>query len=353
MLQSFVTLTTLFLPMIATMLIAAGLLWGLHWLLIARQPDLGNERLFPRQLAMLGLSLAALIAVALSLPVDESSRNQIIGLIGLVISGVFAFSSSTIFANLMAGIMLRMTKPFRTGDFIKVDDYFGRVVERGLLDTELQTETRELVALPNTFLITHPVTVTRSSGTIISTTLSLGYDIHNSQVELLLLEAASECGLSDPFVHILELGDFAITYRVSGMLVDVKSLLTVRSNLSRFVLNTLHGNSVEIVSPGFMNQRRLADDAKMIPPKDKPVTTEALATAEEVIFDKAEQAEQTETEKQLLLDSIEQHKSAQKAATTAEEKQQIEDLIKQSREQLKSFKNPEIETASDQPANNK
>jgi molecular chaperone DnaK (HSP70) len=102
-----------------------------------------------------------------------------------------------------------------------------------------------------------------------------------------------------------------------------------------------------------MNQRRLADDAKMIPPKDKPVTNDSMALAEDVIFDKAEQAEQVETEKQLLLDSIEQHKSALKAAATAEEKQQIEDLIKQTREQLKSFEKPEIETTSDEPVTTK
>jgi len=45
---------------------------------------------------MLGLTLAGVLAIALALPVSESSRNQIIGLIGLVISGIFAFSSSSV-----------------------------------------------------------------------------------------------------------------------------------------------------------------------------------------------------------------------------------------------------------------
>ena len=179
------------------------------------------------------------MALVLAFPVSESSRNQIIGLIGLLLSGIIAFSSSTIFANLMAGIMLRVTRPFGTGDFVSVNGHFGRVVERGLLDTEIQTEDRELVAFPNTSLITNPVTVVRSSGTIVSVKLSLGYDIHHSRIETLLLDAVKECGLDEPFVQILELGNFAVTYKASGMLVDTKTLLTARSNLCRAVLDTL------------------------------------------------------------------------------------------------------------------
>lgn len=163
-----------FLPLLLTIILVILILWLAHVFLVKRQADLGNEKLFSRQLPMLGLTIAGVLAVILALPVSESSRNQIIGLVGLVISGIFAFSSSTIFANLLAGIMLRVTKPFRAGDFIQVDDFFGRVVERGLLDTEIQTEVRDLVALPNTFMITRPISVTRSSGTIIFTTLSLG-----------------------------------------------------------------------------------------------------------------------------------------------------------------------------------
>ena len=52
-----------------------------------------------------------------------------------------------------------------TGDFISAGDQFGRVTERGLFHTEIQTETRDLTTVPNLFLVTHPVTTVRSSGT--------------------------------------------------------------------------------------------------------------------------------------------------------------------------------------------
>ena len=293
-----------FLPLLLTIILVILILWLAHVFLVKRQADLGNEKLFSRQLPMLGLTIAGVLAVILALPVSESSRNQIIGLVGLVISGIFAFSSSTIFANLLAGIMLRVTKPFRAGDFIQVDDFFGRVVERGLLDTEIQTEVRDLVALPNTFMITRPISVTRSSGTIIFTTLSLGYDIHHSKIDDLLTQAATNCGLTDTFVHIVELGDFSVVYKVSGKLEDVKSLISSRTRLNREVLDVLHDNQIEIMSPSYMNQRPMTGDNKVIPAKSEVKKENNTHAVEDVVFDKAEEAEKIETEKEQIKEQV-------------------------------------------------
>jgi len=329
-----------FIPLIITAFFSGVLLFCAHWILIGRHPELGNERMFPRHLVMLGLTVACVVGTALALPVSESSRNQLIGLIGLVISGIFAFSSSTIFANLMAGIMLRVTRPFRTGDFVSVGAYFGRVAERGLLDTELQTENRELIACPNTFMITNPVSVVRSSGTVVSTILSLGYDVHHSRAEELLLKAAQDCGLDDPFVQIMELGNYAITYKTCGILTDVKSLLTTRSNLCRCILDALHGHGIEIMSPTIMNQRPLAGDSKIIPAQVEQSPADNLPVAEQVVFDKAEKAEQIEKEKQRLLDTIQECKSALEEASE-DRKEPLKETIKDCQEKLKAFEESE------------
>lgn len=325
-----------FLPLLATMAGLVIALWSAHRFVIVRNSRLGNERMLPRQLVMLGLTFASVVIVVLVLPVSEGTRNQMLVLIGIIVSGTFAFSSTTIFANLMAGIMLRVTKPFDTGDYISVGDYSGRIAERGLLDTEIQTEDRRLVALPNTFMITNPVSVVRSSGTIVSVSLSLGYEIHYSLVESLLLEAIKESGLEDPFIQILELGDYSITYKACGMLTDVKILLTAHSNLRRYILDTLHNNDIEIVSPAFMNQRLLQDHLKIIPASMKQKPPEQTSVAEEVVFDKAEQAAQIEKEKQQLIEVIQQYEKDLEEASSADKKR-IKEIIKESREQLKLF----------------
>lgn len=318
-----------FIPIVLTLPIVVGVLWAANWFLLRKHINLGNERKFPRQLIMLALSIAGLIAIAMALPVGVSTRNQVIGFMGLVVSGIFAFSSTTVFANLMAGLMMRTTRPFRAGDFIRVEDVFGRVSERGLLDTEIQTETRQLIAVPNTYLITHPVSVIRSSGTIVTVSLSLGYDVHHATITPLLKEAAINSGLEEPFVHVTELGDFSITYKVNGLLRDVKSLLPARSRLSESVLDVLHRENIEIVSPGFMYQRPLTNGEQFIPEAIQQQPVEQQASAEEIVFDKAEEAEKRELEQLRIIKEIETLENLAREAGEAETEKlqlQIEDL---------------------------
>jgi small conductance mechanosensitive channel len=88
------------------------------------------------------------------------------------------------------------------------------------------------------YLISHPITTTPASGAIVSATLSLGYDVHHGLAEPLLLSAAEASGLKEPFVHLLEMGNFSFTYRVSGLLEDTGLLITAHSNLCRSVLGS-------------------------------------------------------------------------------------------------------------------
>lgn len=327
-----------FVPLALVVITVGVALRAAHWLLIGRNPDMGSERKFPRQLVLLGLTLVGLIVCVLVLPVSENARNQLIGLVGIAISGVIAWSSTTIITNLMAGVLLRITKPFRVGDFIRIGDYFGRVSERGLFDTEIQTETRELISLPNSYCINNPVSTILSSGTIISATLSLGYDVDHKQIEELLVEAARTSGLQDPFVHILELGNFSVTYRVSGLLQEAKRLITAQSSLHGCVLDTLHNQGIEIMSPAFMNQRRLNEGTRILPPPSIVEPHPSVTTAaEDIAFDKAEKAEKIEKEKQRIIEEIAALDNALKESADDERKKSTQAAIEEKRERLKAL----------------
>jgi len=323
-----------FMPFFFTVISVLLVLWIAHMLLIARQTDLGSEKLFPRLLTMMGLTLIGMVVIVLAIPVESDTRNQIIGLIGLVISAVFVFSSGNIFANFMAGILLRVTSPFRVGDFIQVNEHFGRVAERGLFDTEVQSESRELIAIPNTLLVTHPVATVRNSGVIVSTTLSLAYDLNHNQIRPLLLEAAATSGLKEPFVHIQALGDFSITYRISGVLTEAKELIAARSNLRIAVLDILHREHIEIVPSG---QRQLDAAEKALlrsaRQREKQKAWVDNTVAEEIVFDKAEQAEQFSTEKSQLHGGIAALEEQLKTAE-GEEKQVVSLELEHMMEQL-------------------
>ncbi len=312
-----------FLPLLLVLAFAALALPGARALLRLRERRTGVAFPFGSQLAMLAITAVAIVATVLALPVSETTRGQLLSLLGLVLTGIIAFSSTTFVANAMAGLMLRAVGNFRAGDWVRVADQFGRVTERGLFHTELQTEDRDLATLPNLHLVTNPVVVVRESGTIVSVRLSLGYDQHHADVEPLLAAAAGTAGLEEPFVQVVELGDFSVTYRVAGFLSEVKQLLTARSRLRSEVLDSLHGAGIEIVSPNFMNQRQLGEGSRVVPAARAPSPAAAATAApEELIFDKAEEKatlEELPAERRRLSEEIDALEARSKAAHPREE----------------------------------
>jgi len=282
-----------------------------------------------RTMILFSIAIVGLFSIILSLPMSESIRNQITNLIGIVVSAVLALSSATFIGNALAGVMLRTINSFGPGDFISVNEHFGRITERGLFHTEIQTETRDLTTLPNLYLATNPVNVTRLSGTFIKGVCSLGYDVNRQKVETALLDAAERAGLKDAFVRITELGDFSIVYTVAGLEENIKTILSSQSRLNAMMLDALHDADIEIVSPSFMNQRQVADTV-FIPTKPRRhEEVEETDAPEDKIFDKAEEAEAIEKYKVSLVE-IEVHiKQCTEDIKNATDDAQKESLTKQ------------------------
>jgi small-conductance mechanosensitive channel len=264
--------------------------------LLARRNSTTGYKQFNNQLIKLILTAAGALLLVIVLPINEALRGQLLGLLGIVLGASIALASTTLLGNALAALMLQATRSFRIGDFIQTGDHFGRVTEHGLFHTEIQTEDRELTTLPNLYLVTHPVTTTRPSGAIVSATVSLGYDLPRKRIEKLLLDAAARAGLEEPFFQIVDLGDFSVTYRVAGLFKDVKYILTARSRLREAMMDALHEDRIEIVSPVFHNQRRLTPDQSFIPePALVAETVPSKPAPETVVFDKAEEAQDLES----------------------------------------------------------
>ena len=315
LLDRILELTNAFLPTLATLAVVLAVILGLKYILERRSVKTSDSR-FRMQMILMILTFVGLLAVIMALPISENTRGQLLSLIGLLLSAAIALSATTFVGNMMAGLMLRAVKSFRIGDFVRCGDNFGRVSERGLFHIELQTEDRDLTVLPNLFMVTNPVKVVQSSGTMVGCEITLGYDVSHARIRTLLLEAAAAAGLQDAYVHVTELGNFSVAYRVAGFLAEVKNLLSIRSRLKESVLDSLHGAGVEIVSPTFMNTRAFAPDSTFIPVKtrdEKPDTNAGGTEAEALVFDKADEAESIEKLKDKLTEMAERLKESEKA----------------------------------------
>ncbi len=310
------TITQLWWPTLATIVIVTLSSQLIDHFYISNTKKYGRDTRLKRQISKVTLNIIGVVALVLAIPVANDTQQQLLSLVGLVITAVLTLSSTTFVSNGMAGIMLRSVAEFNPGDFIRIGDNFGRITELGLLHTEIQTEDSDLSTLPNLYLITHPFSVIRSHGTLVSANVSLGYDVPRQLIEATLLEAAQACGLNNNFVQVTSLEDHAVCYRVAGKLEEVKQLISARSNLHKKILDCLHQANIEIVSPRFMNQRAIGSST-FIPPQDVINTednVEPEASAEQVIFDKAdivESIDDLQQEKANLLARLEKLQNLQ------------------------------------------
>ncbi|NNC82617.1 MAG: mechanosensitive ion channel [Flavobacteriales bacterium] len=263
--------------------------------LLTRQFPAGSKFVTIRRLVLALLAFFGSIIILMALPISDEMKGQILSFIGIIVSAALALSSTTLFGNALAALMMRIVNHFQVGDFIRTENYFGKVTDRRLFHTEIQTEDRNLQTIPNLFLATKPVKVIRPSGTILTGSVSLGYDVQRKDAEEALLKAAESVGLENPFVFILGLGDFSVEYQVHGLLEDINSILSMKSKLYKAMLDALHEADIEIVSPTFMNQRVVTE--KVYIPALSHAVDEDNGAVEKIIFDKADLAERLEKEK--------------------------------------------------------
>lgn len=301
---------------------------------------------YQRQIATTLIVIAGVFALVVFLPIDPDVRGQILSLLGVLISAVVAFSSTSLVGNAMAGIMMRLSRSYRPGDFIQVENTLGRVIDQGLFHTEVQVITRDVVALPNLYVSRHPVHVTRASGTFVSVDVSLGYETAPDDAESALDEAVGEAGLEEPYVLVQELLDHAVRYTVFGLLKDTKELLSARSRLRRSIVTTLHRRGIQIVSPGYVNRVEYASGHVFMP--EHAVSGEQPGEAER--SDEVPREQEQGRDEQSAPEQSSQGQSVEAVAfDKAEEAESIEELraLREKLERRRGELDDEIKEAGD------
>jgi hypothetical protein len=187
----------------------------------------------------------------------------------------------------------------------------------------IQTETRDVTWLPNLWLVGRPATLRQRTGTIVNTTVSLGYDVDRGAVRTALLDAAESIGLTKPFVRIEDLGDFSVTYKVGGVLTDLTRLLETHSQLRAAVLDALHGAGIEIASPVVHTSRSFPADHAFIPPSNTATLTDEVSATDEIMFDQAAAAAVSHDEREALRAEYETALARRDATTNPVERRRL------------------------------
>lgn len=156
--------------------------------------------------------LGALVALTVIVPeLTAATLVSSIGLTGVAIG--FAFKD--IFQNLLAGILILLTRPFQIGDQIVSGPHEGTVEDIQVRATLLRTYDNRLVVIPNSELYTTRVIVnTAFDMRRIDLPIGIGYGDDIPAAKRLILETVAQ--LPDirpeptPTVLVRGFGDFAV-----------------------------------------------------------------------------------------------------------------------------------------------
>ena len=177
-----------------------------------------DETLRKILLAVIKLILYFLLAMVVidTLGVSVTSLLAAFSVVGLAASLAVQDSLS----NLASGIMLLVTKPFKIGDYVEIDDVSGTVKMISLIHTRITTIDNKMIYVPNSKIIaTKIVNYTQQEKRRVDLEISASYDAPIETVRQSLLEAVSAVGLfsdtpAPPFAAVLSFDESSIRYVV-------------------------------------------------------------------------------------------------------------------------------------------
>lgn len=181
----------------------------------AGQPR-GIALVFGRIASWAVLTLGLLVSLTIIVPTLTAA--SLFGALG--VSGVaIGFAFKDIFQNLLAGLLILITRPFRIGDQIVSGNHEGTVEDIKVRATMLRTYDNRLVVIPNSELYTNRVVVnTALDKRRLSVNIGIGYgdDIAHAKEVILHELAQIDTVLQDPAPQVLvkELADFSVNLDV-------------------------------------------------------------------------------------------------------------------------------------------
>jgi small-conductance mechanosensitive channel len=208
-------------------------------------------------------------ALVVAFPYIPGSETQAFKGVSLFIGLVFSLGSTSLVGNLVSGYSLTYRRAFKPGDRVKIGEHVGDVLESRLLATYLRTIKNEIIAVPNSAIVSAAVinysSLARTEKLILHTDVGIGYETPWRQVEAMLLEAAARTpGLlrePKPFVYEKELRSFDVDYEINVYCESPNSMSSLYAALHRNILDLFNEYGVQIMTPAYESDPA---DAKVV-----------------------------------------------------------------------------------------
>ena len=243
-------------------LVAALVLLVIFWVL-AREVGRVLRRLMERadmEDALIGLlvdnifyyavMVVGLVMAAAQLGIQVGAALAGLGVVGLAL----AFAAQDSVANVISGIIIFWDKPFVVGDWIQVEEQFGRVNNITLRSTRIRTPRNTYVVIPNKSIIDAVLENLSQHGELrVDVAVGIAYKEDIRAARRVLLDAVSKIDTvkSDPAPDVVveELGDSSVNLKVRMWIDAAKDRQSTYFNAIEAAKLALDEAGIEIPFP--------------------------------------------------------------------------------------------------------
>ncbi|HPJ36944.1 MAG TPA: mechanosensitive ion channel [Spirochaetota bacterium] len=207
--------------------------------------------------------LIIIFAVIVIFPYIPGSQSEAFKGVSIFLGVLFSLGSTSIVANIVAGVILTYMNAFKDGDRVTIGDATGDIIEKTLLITRIRTVKNVIITIPNGLILgSHIINFSSSAknrGLVLHTAVTIGYDVPWRIVHEELLRAAkmTEHILEqpEPFVLQKSLDDFYVSYELNAYTDKPHQMAGIYSQMHQNIQDCFNDKGIEIMSPHYSAAR--------------------------------------------------------------------------------------------------
>ena len=213
-----------------------------------------------------------LFALAMAYPYLPGSQTQAFQGLSVLVGLMLSLGASNMVGQGASGLILIYGRVFKPGEFVRIGEFEGTVMELGMFATRIRTGLGEELTIANTVVLgsttkNYSRTV-KGNGYVLDTQVTIGYDTPWRQVHAMLEEAArrTEGILADPAPRVFQtaLSDWYPQYRLMCQAIPATP------GPRALIMTALHANiqdvfneyGVQIMSPQYITD---PSEPKVVP----------------------------------------------------------------------------------------